>query len=54
MREKIEKILKEYKAYEKGGLTHAVNELLDLFNVSQRDNNYTRKEIYDKLGEWDK
>ncbi len=33
MRKEIEKILKEYKAYETGGLTHATNELLDLFVV---------------------
>lgn len=31
---KKEKILKEYKAYETGGLTHATNELLNLFSVS--------------------
>ena len=36
MRNKIEKILKEYKNYETGGLTHATNELLDLFDASSR------------------
>jgi len=35
-REEIEKILKEYKQYKKGGLTHATNKLLGLFGVMPR------------------
>ena len=31
--ERLEEILKEYKEYNKGGLTHAKNEILDLFSV---------------------
>ena len=31
LKEKLYKILKEYKAYQKGGLAHAVNEILDIF-----------------------
>ena len=36
MKEEIEKILKEYKNYKTGGLTHATNELLGLFGVIPR------------------
>ena len=36
MKKEIEKILKEYKKYDKGGLTHATNELLGLFGVMPR------------------
>lgn len=32
LKEKLYKILKEYKAYQKGGLAHAVNEILDIFD----------------------
>lgn len=31
LKEKLYKILKEYKAYQKGGLAHATNEILDIF-----------------------
>lgn len=36
MRKEIEKILKEYKQYNKEGLVHATNELLSLFSVMPR------------------
>ena len=36
MKKEIEKILKKYKQYNKGGLIHATNELLSLFSVMPR------------------
>ena len=36
MEKEIIKILKEYKEYKNGGLTHAKNELLSLFSVNSR------------------
>jgi len=44
--ERLEQILKEYKKYNKGGLTHAKNEILDLFSVSNRFP--TDKEVWEE------
>lgn len=52
LKEKLYKILKEYKAYQKGGLAHAVNEILDIFyydefyyDKQKSNNNIMKKEI---------